>query len=83
MTLLLFLSAMLSALTGVGATDRGAVPQAVSRALAVERAVTATVVMKATQPAQSLPTLADLTLAAALPSLRFGVLPLYASRRRE
>ena len=81
-TLLLLLSAMLSALTGVGSGGRTTAPLEMSRAITVERAVRV-VTAVATRPVQPLPRLIAQAFTPALPMTLVAAAPLYASRRRE
>ena len=84
MNLLLLLSALLSALTGVGA--RVGAPQPV-QAVAQEQAVRlapATIAARATwRPAQALPSLVTLASATALAVPAFAAIPAWVDRRRE
>lgn len=81
--LLLLLSALLSALTGVGASARSAqVPQAVSAQARADQTVPRRAVVS--RPLAALPTVAANAAAPIVraPTLRSAV-PLYAGRRRE
>ena len=83
MNLLLLLSALLSALTGVGSAVRApaaaqAISTQVTAAAAQVRAVRA-----AQRPQPTRRTVAMVRTAAALPIVSVATAPLYASRRRE
>ena len=83
MNLLLLLSALLSALTGMGAARGGAMPQAVCSQLveaSVPRAVAATAIAR---PLQPLPALVALAVATGRIFALAPIEPPFASRRRE
>ncbi|MGR6327618.1 hypothetical protein ACU5AX_00985 [Sphingomonas sp. XXL09] len=83
MNLLLLLSALLSALTGVGSAGRA--PAAAQEISAQVTAAAAQVraVRAARRPQSAKLTVAMVRAAAALPVLAVATAPLYASRRRE
>lgn len=85
MNLLLLLSALLSALTGVGGGVRtGQAVQAVAERSATAVAAVAVVRTRTTRPSAELPTLAEQALPVALASFTVRpVAPIFASRRRE
>lgn len=81
--LLLLLSALLSALTGVGGTRGAATPQAVCARSVEVGAVRIAATVAATRPVQALPVLADVSAGSGAALILTAVEPLFASRRRE
>lgn len=83
MNLLLLLSALLSALTGVGSAARApAAAQAVSAQVTAAAARVAAVRV-AQRPQAAVARLIDIAVARPLPARSLAVVRLYASRRRE
>lgn len=82
MNLLLLLSALLSALTGVGGTRGGATPQAVCSQLAEVHAPRPAAAVAA-RPLQPLPALLAVLIATGRTLSLAPVEPRFASRRRE
>ena len=83
MNLLLLLSALLSALTGVGGTRGGLAAQPVCERPVEVRAVRAATALVARRPAQALPNVTVLARAAGSALRLVAAEPLFASRRRE
>lgn len=85
MNLLLLLSALLSALTGVGSGVRsGQAVQAVAERSATAVATVAVAPARTIRPVAGLPTLAEQALPVALATFAVRpVAPIFASRRRE
>lgn len=83
MNLLLLLSALLSALTGMGAARGEATPQAVCSRLVEASAPRIAAAMGTARPLQPLPMLASLTVATGRAFMLAATEPRFASRRRE
>ena len=84
MNLLLLLSALLSALTGVGGSARGVeTQQVVSQRIAVAATALAPVRADVLHPRQPLATLVQVATDIAPAAAPAALSPLYASRRRE
>lgn len=83
MNLLLFLSALMSALCAAGPSSHARVPQAVSQAVVAQQATRAVARTAISRPVQSLPTLTQLASAGTAQAPAIAPIALYASRRRE
>lgn len=84
MNLLLLLSALLSALTGVGARVGGPQPvQAVAQEHAVRQAPSVAAARPIMRPIAALPALASLAFGVAMPAAVVFVIPAWVDRRRE
>jgi hypothetical protein len=81
--LLLLLSALLSALTGVGGTRGAAAPQTVCAQSVEVSAVRIAAAVAGTRPVQALPALAMVRRATGAALMLAAGEPLFASRRRE
>ncbi|MBA4049363.1 MAG: hypothetical protein C0476_12570 [Sphingomonas sp.] len=84
MNLLLLLSAMLSALSGVGGTLRAGEPYALAAQVTVDVAVQCTATAQPRRPVQALPTrAAPGVVGSVAPFALTPVEPIFAQRRRE
>ncbi|MEG8013240.1 hypothetical protein [Sphingomonas sp. 22R3R2A-7] len=83
MNLLLLLSALLSALTGVVPGVRGQAAQAVAQGAVSPQAVAVAVVRRATRPVAGPPSLQAVAASPALPAIAVDMSSLWADRRRE
>ena len=83
MNLLLLLSALLSALTGVVPGVRGQAAQAVAQGAVSPQAVAVAVVRRATRPVAGPPSLQAVAASPALPAIAVDISSLWADRRRE
>jgi len=83
MNLLLLLSALLSALTGVVPGVRGQAAQAVAQGAISPQAVAVAVVRRATRPVAGPPSLQAVAASPALPAIAVDMSSLWANRRRE
>ncbi len=83
MNLLLLLSALLSALTGVVPGVRGQAAQAVAQGAISPQAVAVAVVRRATRPVAGPPSLQAVAASPALPAIAVDMSSLWADRRRE
>ncbi len=83
MNLLLLLSALLSALTGVVPGVRGQAAQAVAQGAVTPQAVAVAVVRRATRPVAGPPSLQAVAASPALPAIAVDMSSLWADRRRE
>ena len=83
MNLLLLLSALLSALTGVVPGVRGQAAQAVAQGAISPQAVAVAVVRRATRPVAGPPSLQAVAASSALPAIAVDMSSLWADRRRE
>lgn len=83
MNLLLLLSALLSALTGVVPGVRGPAAQAVAQGAVSPQAVAVAVVRRATRPVAGPPSLQAVAASPALPAIAVDMSSLWTDRRRE
>ena len=83
MNLLLLLSALISALTGVVPGVRGQAAQAVAQGSVCATTVAAVVVKIATRPVAGLASLEDVAAAATPRVLAVSAAPIWTDRRRE
>ncbi|WP_380779273.1 hypothetical protein [Sphingomonas sp. R86520] len=83
MNLLLLLSALLSALTGVVPGVRGQSAQAVAQGSVCSQSIAATPAKILIRPVSGLPALLQVAVASALRTIAVASLPLWAERRRE
>ncbi len=83
MNLLLLLSALLSALTGVVPGVRGQAAQAVAQGAVSPQAIAVAVVRRATRPVAGPPSLQAVAASPALPAIAVDMSSLWADRRRE